>query len=49
MVFLDIFSPEEYDALQLNSKRPGPLKVSCLRQALIVSQHNLCSAHGLSS
>ena len=28
MVFLDIFSPEEYDPMELNSSRPGPLKAT---------------------
>ncbi|XP_028411644.1 protein FAM228B-like [Dendronephthya gigantea] len=26
MVFLDVYSPEEYDPLELNNTRPGPLK-----------------------
>ena len=26
-MFLDVFSPEEYDPMELNHTRPGPLKV----------------------
>ena len=28
MVFLDIFSPEEYNPMELNNSRPGPLKAT---------------------